>query len=298
MNALTQQEDFDEPLDVGALLARLRQKSWWIVASVLLFTAGFTAVAFLTTPVYQATTILAPASVSRTTDAAGIAGQLGGLASVAGLSLGPRDADTEEALAVLRSREFTESFIASHNLMPKLFPSKWDAARGAWKVDAEHQPTLGRAYKLFNLKIRTVTQDKKTGLVTLSIDWTNRQEAADWTNELVRLLNEEMRERAIANADASVSYLEKEAQTTVTVETRDAISRLMEGQVKQRMIAHVTQAYAFRVVDRALPADRDDPVRPKKLTLLIAGPLVGLVVGLLGILGAARLRPSSAGVVS
>src|SRR6202008_3889304 len=101
-------------------------------------------------------------------------------------------------------------------LMPKLFASKWDSVRGTWKVDAEHQPTPARAYRLFDLKIRTVTQDKKTGLVTLQIDWTDRQEAADWTNELVRLLNEERRDRAIANADASVSYLEKEAQTTVT----------------------------------------------------------------------------------
>ncbi len=287
----------DEPLDLGELYTRLSLKRWWIVVSVLVFTAGFAAVAFLTTPVYEAKTILAPAGVSHTADSAGLAGQLGGLESVAGLSLGPRDADTEEALAVLRSREFSESFITSHNLMSKLFSSKWDAARGTWKVDAKHQPTPARAYKLFDQKIRIVSQDKKTGLVTLQIDWTDRQEAADWSNELVRLLNEEMRQRAIENADASVSYLEKEAQTTVTVETREAISRLMESQVKQRMIAHVTEAYAFRVVDRALPPDRDDPIRPKKSVLLIAGPLVGLVVGILGVLSADWLRPRSARVV-
>jgi uncharacterized protein involved in exopolysaccharide biosynthesis len=298
MSALAPQEELDEPMDLGEFYARLWLKRWWIVVIVLLSTTGFTAAAFLLTPVYESKTILAPAGISRAADTAGLAGQLGGLASVAGISLGPRDAETEEALAVLRSREFSERFIASHNLMPKLFASKWDAARGTWKVDAGHQPTPARAYKLFDQKIRSVSQDKKTGLVTLQIDWTDRQEAADWANELVRLLNEEMRARAVTNADASVSYLEKEAQTTVTVETRGAISRLMESQVKQRMIAHVTQDYAFRVVDRALPADRDDPVRPKKLVLLISGPLAGLVVGILGVLTAGWLQPRSARVVS
>jgi uncharacterized protein involved in exopolysaccharide biosynthesis len=293
MNTLAQ-EDFEEPLDLGALLGRLQLKRWWIVASVLLFSAAFAAAAFLMTPVYRATTILAPATTTRRADTAGILGQLGGLASAAGLGLGPRDAETEEALAVLSSREFTESFISSHNLMPKLFPNKWDATAGKWKVDAEHQPTPARAYKLFDQKIRTVVQDKKTGLVSLQIDWRDRKEGADWANELVRLLNQEMRERAITNADASVSFLEKELQTTVTVEARDAISRLMESQVKQRMIAHVTQDYSFRVVDRALPADRDDPVRPKKLLLVVAGPLVGLALGILGVLGVHWLRSKSA----
>lgn len=292
MSASVDEGSFDEPLDLRAALVRLRARRWWIIGSVGLFTAGFAAAAFLMTPVYLATTILAPATTSRAADSAGIAGQLGGLAAAAGLGLGPHDEGTEEALAVLRSREFTEAFITAYHLLPKLFASKWDTVAGKWKVDERHQPTPAKAYKLFDKKIRTVAPDKKTGLVTLQIAWTDRVEAAVWANELVRRLNEEMRERAITNADASMSFLEKELQATASVEARAAIGRLMESQMKQRMIAHVTQDYAFRVVDRALPADADDPEWPKKLVLLATGPLLGLAFGICAMLLSDWMRPS------
>ncbi len=120
--------------------------------------------------------------------------------------------------------------------------------------------------------------------MTLRIDWPNRHEAAEWANEIVLRVNQEMRERAIKKADASMGYLEKELEATSTVATRDAISRLMESQVKQRMLANVTQEYAFRIVDRAMPADEDDPVRPPKLAMILGGPFVGLVLAILCIL--------------
>jgi LPS O-antigen subunit length determinant protein (WzzB/FepE family) len=79
-------------------------------------------------------------------------------------------------------------------------------------------------------------------------------------------------------------FLEKELQSSSTVEARDAISRLIEAQVKERMLANVTPDYSFRVVDKAIPADRDDPVKPQKALLIAVGVLLGLVVGLLPVL--------------
>jgi LPS O-antigen subunit length determinant protein (WzzB/FepE family) len=109
-------------------------------------------------------------------------------------------------------------------------------------------------------------------------------------------LNQEMRARAIAEADASLGYLEKELQSTSVVPVRDAVAHLIESQVKKRMLANVTQQYVFRIVDHALPADADDPVKPKKILLLPAGPLVGLLLGILAVLvagdpGARTARP-------
>jgi hypothetical protein len=90
-----------------------------------------------------------------------------------------------------------------------------------------------------------------------------------------------MRARAIAKSEASLGFLQKELAATAVVDTRAAINRLIESQVNQRMLANVTMQYAFRVVDPALPADRDDPVRPKKLLMTAAGVFVGLVFGML-----------------
>ena len=260
-----------EGVSVQVLFAMVRAKPWWIITSVTLFTAIFFTVAFAMMPVYRATVVLAPASPDRGSQILGSGTALGGLAAGLGLGLGSHDSDAEEALAVLQSREFTQRFIATENLLPKLFSEKWNSVTGTWKVAEKKQPTLGKAFKYFDTKVRSVTEDRKTGLITLQIDWTDRNEAAEWANRLVHDLNEEMRARAIAKSDASMRFLEKELQTTAVMEVRDAISRLMEDQVKERMYANVTPDYSFRVVDRAIPADRDDPVKPKKALLIAAG---------------------------
>jgi LPS O-antigen subunit length determinant protein (WzzB/FepE family) len=45
------------------------------------------------------------------------------------------------------------------------------------------------------------------------------------------------------------------------------------------MLANVTEEYAFRVADRALPPDPRDIVRPDKRLLFALGPLLGLTFG-------------------
>ena len=128
----------------------------------------------------------------------------------------------------------------------------------------------------------------------MQIDWKNRFEAAQWANELVRRLNQEMRSRATTEADASLGYLSKELQATAVVPIRDAISHLIETQVKKRMLANVTEEYSFRIVDHALPADADDPERPKKLLMFVGGPLVGLLLGVLLVLVSSPPPPPTA----
>lgn len=272
-------EAFDEDdIDFSALFRKLLAGRWWILASVAVSMAIFIAVALRTTPVYRAAVVVTSATRQASGALSGL-GQLAGLTAGVGINLGARDPQTEEVLAVLRSRRFSETFIESKNLLPRLFPSQWDDAKKAWKVPMAEQPTLAKAYKIFDQQVRSISEDTKTGLITVRVDWTDRDEAAAWANELVARVNQEMRLRAISEADASIQFLEKELQQTATVQTREAISRLIGDQVKQRMLANVTPAYSFRVVDQAIAPDADDPVRPNKLLLFMLGPVVGLIAG-------------------
>jgi len=269
-------------IDLTRVVQRVWSKRWWIVLSVILFTAAFASYAFLTRPIFRATTILVSAGNAQDglgVSLSGALGQLGGLASLAGIGLGSSTAETEEALAVLRSREFTEAFITDKQLMPVLFTDSWDATAKRWK-SPDNPPTLARGYKYFNGAIRTVSRDKRTGLVTMQIEWHNRQQAADWANELVARINAEMQKRAITQSQASVGFLEEELKKTSVIGTQEAINRLIEAQIKQRMLANVTQEYAFRVVDKALPPDLSDKVRPKRLMLLMLGSTLGGIFGI------------------
>jgi uncharacterized protein involved in exopolysaccharide biosynthesis len=283
----TTAQAFDEDeqiLNLRELFAKLWARRWWIVASVVLAVVVAAVIAFTMTRKYRAAVVVVPTAADRNAlGGMGGLGQLGGLASLAGINLGTGNTETEEGIAVLKSRAFTEKFIQDHNLMPVLFAERWDATAGKWR-EGGRPPTPAKAFKYFNTKIRSVVQDKKTGLITLLVTWRDREQAAQWANEMVQRLNMEMRSRAIANTNASLGFLEKELEGTAAVATRDAISRLIEAQVKQRMLANVTQEYAFRVVDRAMPPDADDSVGPGKLVVLIAGAMAGFALGVGGVL--------------
>jgi uncharacterized protein involved in exopolysaccharide biosynthesis len=284
----------DRTIDLRDVFSRLWTKRLLLLVSVLVCTAPFAAAAFLMKPEYRAITVLAASNAEREGLGGGMGsalGQLGGLAALAGVNIGGNSADLEEAIAVMQSREFTEAFIRDHDLLPKLYPKLWDARTQRWNVPPGKQPTLAKAYKLFDKNIRTVVRDKKTGLVALQIDWKDRLEAAEWANDLVARLNAEMRARAIKKAEAYVGYLEQELTKTNVVATREAINHLIEAQIKQHMFANVNLDYAFRVVDKALPADADDPVKPRKVFLIAEGLALGLALGAAAVLLLARRPP-------
>jgi uncharacterized protein involved in exopolysaccharide biosynthesis len=123
------------------------------------------------------------------------------------------------------------------------------------------------------------------------MDWANRVEAAEWANELAQRLSVGVRARAIARANVSLGFLEYEA--TSVISTQAAISRLIENQIRQRLVASVSQEYSFRVVDCTMPADRNDPVSPKKaLVIVFGGGLLGVILGCIGALSS----PNSSGL--
>lgn len=251
---------------------------WIVIGITSVCTILSIVYALLATQWYRAEVVMVPAHVRQ-----GLAGQLGnlaGLASLAGLSISERG-DGVEALAVLRSREFTQSFIEELKLMPVLFAEQWDAAAGGWKSsDVEQHPDVRDGIKLFEDRIRRISENKKTGVITLSIEWTDRAEAARWANLLVVRANDRMRQRAQVEAERNVKFLRDEATATTVVTLQQSISRLLEHELETLMLARGNEEFAFRVVDKATaPKWRASPKRT--LTVIVAtlaGGLLSLLV--------------------
>lgn len=266
----------NEYLNLSGIIATLRSRIWFVLSCVLVSGVAFGAYALLAAPVYRATTILVPAQSGRNAASgtlAAFAGSLGGLADLAGLS-GGIDPSTNEAVAVLKSRSFTEDFIELYDLTHVLLgPSKRRSGR-----------PVSRAARLLDKKVRTVTMDGKTGLVMVHMDWSDPVAAANWANDMIEHLNLELRRRALSDADSALAYLRKEFDVTPDVATREALSRLMEAQARSRMYANVTEEFAFKVVDRALPPDPDERLKPRRSMIVMMGIFLGLILGVGGAL--------------
>jgi uncharacterized protein involved in exopolysaccharide biosynthesis len=208
-------------------------------------------------------------------------GQLGGLASLAGINIGGAGGKkSDSALEYLRSRIFTAGFIERHSLMPLLFAKRWDAARNQWR-DPSDAPTLAEGVARFSKKVRQISEDRRTGIVTVDIVWTDRAAAAQWANWLIAEADRALRERAIAEQGRSIEYLKSEAAQTSTVEIGTAISKLMETELKNAMLARTRDAYAFKVIDPAVVPDVKDRDSPNKPLIIAFGAGLGLAAGLI-----------------
>jgi uncharacterized protein involved in exopolysaccharide biosynthesis len=267
-------------IDVYDFLGALRKRLALIAIMAVVCTLIMAVVAYEMTPVYRAQAVLDPVTSDSnpltSSTRSSLTGIGGGLAALAtGVTEGDRD--TDEAMTVIGSRQFTENFIQNNNLLPLLFPKRWDAKANRWK-DGVKVPTLARGFVEFD-KIRKVDRNDQNDFVTLQIDWPDRVKVAEWTNSMIRMLNDELRKREVTAADAALAYLHDELANTNDVATQEAISRLIEAQLKTKMLATVTPEFELRFIDKALPADADYPNRPNKPLMLAIGFVFGALLG-------------------
>ncbi len=271
----------DSPRNDLSLLEMLRFLGRHIVLlavciAVFMIAAGV--LAFTMRPMYRSEVVVSPANTS----GGGLGefgSQIGGLASLAGINIGSGGKKSDEALEYLRSRAFTAGFIQRHALMPVLFASKWDAVRKQWR-DPDDAPTIAEGVAKFSKKIRSITEDKRTGIVTLSIVWSDRVAAAEWANAMIAEADQALRDRAISEQNRSIEYLKSEAAQTSTVEIGNAISKVMETEMKNAMMARTRDAYAFKVLDPATASDLKDRDSPNRPLIIALGAGLGFLVGI------------------
>ena len=117
-----------------------------------------------------------------------------------------------------------------------LFEEVWDAESKSWLVEnQEDEPTKQSAVDAFK-SILSVDEDKKSRLISLSISWKNPAVAAEWANDLIKQLNEQLREKAIKDSQKRVGYLEQELAKTTLQDMRAVLYNLLESKNKKRCL--------------------------------------------------------------
>ncbi len=141
-------------------------------------------------------------------------------------------------LAVLGSRGFARDFIVDENLTDTLLGQKGGDVRDAMEI--------------FDRDVRSVVEDRKTGVITLRITWKNPETAAAWANLLVEKVNARLREKALAEA-------ERKHQISTWGNCCDeyylpaaVISRVLEAEMQKMLLARGKDEFAFEIVDRAV----------------------------------------------
>jgi uncharacterized protein involved in exopolysaccharide biosynthesis len=255
------------------------RERWLIVAGAVALGLLSAGIVLLLPSWYRADVLLAPVDQKRSL---GALSQLGSLASLAGISVG--SGDSAEAIEVLKSRDLTRAFIQEHDLLPILYAKKWDAKARTWKdPDPERHPDIRDAVRYFDRNVRTVAEDRRTRMVKLSIEWKDAKLAAAWANLLADRINQAMRARALAEAEANIAYLKTKLSAETTIELHESISEVLEREMEKLMLAQGNKDFAFHIIDHAEIAKRRS--KPQRALIVVVATMVG---GLLAVLFVVR----------
>jgi uncharacterized protein involved in exopolysaccharide biosynthesis len=274
MNKSTDDPEGDSELDLFAILSIVWRHKWFVTIVTAFWVIGALVYTFTATEWYRAEVLMKPADNRASQGIASSLGGLTGLAGIAGISLGGNNA--AEPMAVLSSRELTGEFIQEQNLLPVLFSKRWDAERKQWRTSTfTKAPDIRDGVRYFDKTIREVKEDKKSGLVMLTIEWTDPTLAAKWANLLAEKVNESMRARALTEAQANVEYLKQELGSSSVVPLQQTIGRVLETELQKLMLAKGNKEFGFKILDHAqVPKWR---IWPHRLTFVVTAFFLGLV---------------------
>lgn len=261
--------DHDEA-EMGRLLQAIWRRRWWIAGLTTLITLAGVAYAMLATPIYRADAVLLPRARTGGLGLSEQLSQFSGLAGLAGISV--NSGEKQEPLGVLRSNGFARRFIVQNKLLDVLADES--GVRIVGDGAGGESPGIARIVSEFKRSVMSVEEDQKSGLVTVAVEWTNPDVAAKWANGMVRQLNDEMRLRALREADGNIRYLSDQLAKTGPVAIQESIARVLESEMQKAMLARGTNEYAFRIIDAAVPPAQRE--RPKRALIVVVAFVLGL----------------------
>ena len=302
-NTLDEQmpNQYDDEIDLRELFGVLWAGKIKIIAITAVFALASVVYALSVPNQYKATALLSPAQSSGG-GLSGALGQLGGLASLAGVSIGGGESsEAQVAQEIMKSWNFIEGFIKSNDLAVEIYAAEgwskssnslqinsdlYDESDSQWLVENNETGALGppSSWNLFKrfLGMLSVSEDKKSGLVSVSIEYYSPQIAKHWLDLYVAAINGHMQERKMAEVTRNITYLEAQIKKTNIAEMKEVFYTIIEEQIKSKMLAEASPDYAFVPVSPSMVPEEKS--QPKRALICILGTLLGGMLSVLWVL--------------
>lgn len=287
-----------EDIDLTEITASIWEGKWLITLVICVCSAISVFYALSLPNYYRASALLEPAESSGG-GLSGLVRQYGGLASLAGVSLpsGSQGSRAQLGMQLMKSRKFISDFIERRNLLPELMAGEswdpvtrqlnfnvqiYDAETGLWAKQALGLDVVTSESSLvFQTFVSglNISQDSKTGYVTISIDHRSPDIAAKWVEWLVDDVNSAVKSQEVAEATQSITFLREQVQRTSLKDLQAVFFGLIQSQTERVMLAEVRSEYVFKTIDPAFPPE--NKVSPNRALICVAGAVLGSIFGVM-----------------
>ena len=299
---------YDDEIDLRELFVVLWAGKVRIIAITAIFAFASVVYALSLPNQYKATVLLAP-SQSSSSGLSGALGQLGGLASLAGVSIGDGESNEAQlAQEIMKSWGFIEGFIADNNLAVEVYAAKdWDKGSNKLQIDQDifdtttntwlveddsgqlGPPNSWELYESFSERL-AVSEDKKSGLISVSLEYYSPQLAKQWLDLYITAINKHMQERQMIKVSRNIEYLEAQIEKTEITGMQEVFYTIVEEQLKSKMLAEASPDYAFTAVSPSMVPEEKS--QPKRALICILGVLLGGMLSVLLVLVLHHARKS------
>ena len=299
-NEVQNESQYDDEIDLRELFGVLWAGKIKIVAITAVFAVASVIYALSVPNQYKATALLAPAQ-SDGGGLSGALGQLGGLASLAGVSLGGGESgEAQIAQEIMKSWNYIEGFIADNNIAVEVYAAEgwskgsntlqinndaYDAETAEWLLEDEsgaiNPPSSWQLFEAFS-GILSVSEDKKSGLVSVSIEYYSPQIAKQWVDMYIESINRFMQQRQIDKVTRNINYLQEQIEKTAIAEMQEVFYTIIEEQTKNKMLAEASPDYVFVAVGPSMVPELKS--QPKRALICILGTLLGGMLSVLMVL--------------
>ena len=290
------QQYLDDELDLTELVNVLLINKLFLVACTGLFSLISIIYSLTLTNIYTAETTLAP---STSGDMSSNLSQYASLASMAGISLPGSSSgmsDKDLALSLLKSKGLLQRLIDKHDILPDLIAAEawhltsnsisydsdlYDDTKNVWvrnvKPPYKLIPSTQEAYEFFDNAI-AVSEDKKTGVISLKVDHLSPEIAYQWSLHLIQEVNEYVADMRIKEAQLSIDYLNDQIRITPYPELRALFYELIQQHTQSMMLAKVRPEYALTTIDPPLTPEKKS--RPQKFAISFLGAIFGFILAI------------------
>ncbi len=226
-------------------------------------------------PMFRAEAIIAPKEGAKVSGASAMLSQLGGgLGGMMAAQLGIGGGNLDWIEVMLKGKELAKTVIEKENLLPVLFPKKWDTGKREWKRGGGAAPDLDdgvEALLMNNLKLK---KDAKRNLLTFGIEISDSVLSARLVGTYLSELNEKMKSEVQKESDVNRKYLEEQFNKTMDPWLQRKIQELIYNEIERAMVMN---AQSFQILEQ--PAVPNKRSKPNRKMIVLASMMMGLFFG-------------------
>lgn len=264
-------ENDEDEINLLDLFLVLVKHKVMIITMVLIAGAGAVIITLMMSNIYrsEATITLRPEEKG---SAVSLPSALGGLGAMVASEFGIGGGGSLDKLeVVLNSRVLSKRIINKYNLMPVLFPKRWDEEKKTWikKGADDEPPTIQDGIKIIHKNFLTVGRDKKKDTITIGFDNTAPYTAKKIVGYYLTELSETLREEVLEDSRENKRFFNEQLKKTSDALLKEKIYNLLAREIEKETFALAQKYYGFVILDPPIVPDTDKKLKPKRALICI-----------------------------